>query len=59
MELHQLENVKRDKKCEKNIDMKNNKSNFGNESSNGNASEVIKIHQNSQTEPVVANGKYY
>ena len=54
-----MENVNRDKKCENKFDVKKNKSDFGNESSNGNASELPKIHQSSQTESVVANGKYY
>ena len=58
MKLHQLENVNRDKKCENKFDMKKKKPDVGNESCNGNAAELPKIHQCSQTEPIVANGKY-
>ena len=56
MQLHQLENVNRDKKCEN--DVKMNDSTLAAKSSNGNASLLPNIHQSSQTEPVIANGKY-
>ena len=60
MQLHQLENVNREKKLENN-DEKTNKSTFDTETSKeGTASLNIKIDQSSQTQSIDdANGKYY
>lgn len=60
MQLHQLENVNREKKLENN-DEKLTKSTFNTQASNeGGASLLPKIDKSSQTKSLDdANGKYY
>ena len=54
MQLHQFENVNRDKKFS--TDVKMTSSTLG-ESCDGNAAWLSNTHQSCQTEAVIANGK--
>ena len=56
MQLHQLENVSRDKTSS--TDVKMNSSTLGG-LSDGEELLLSKIHQSCQTESVIANGKYH
>ena len=60
MQLHQLENVNREKKLENNDEKMGKSTNNIEASSDGSASLFPKIDQSSQTQSVDhANGKYY